>query len=330
MFFIDSPAANASASSRKSGFTLIELLVVIAIIATLVALLLPAVQQAREAARRSSCKNNLKQIGLALHNYHDTFNVLPPGYMRRDYSYGTFDGPGWGWGTFILPQLEQNAMYDSLQIDKQILTESPAILPFSQTPLSVYRCPSVPGGNLNEGLMSASATAGIALSTYKGVFGNNNTQFNDSTDDCPLFLGSCISGENGSFGPNSSVRFRDITDGLSNTVMIGEIARGINGRKDSTGVLIDYKGSVWAGLSTQASRSNVAVFQTLRGITASGAVETGYRLNGTNTHSFSSHHKGGAQFLLGDGAVRFVSENIDGLLTNYIGNREDGTVLGEF
>jgi prepilin-type N-terminal cleavage/methylation domain-containing protein len=330
MFFIDSPAANASASSRKSGFTLIELLVVIAIIATLVALLLPAVQQAREAARRSSCKNNLKQIGLALHNYHDTFNVLPPGYMRRDYSYGTFDGPGWGWGTFILPQLEQGAMYDSLQIDKQILTESPAILPFSQTPLSVYRCPSVPGGHINEGLMSASATAGIALSTYKGVFGNNNTQFNDTTDDCPLFLGSCISGENGSFGPNSSVRFRDITDGLSNTVMIGEIARGINGRKDSTGVLIDYKGSVWAGLSTQASRSNVAVLQTLRGVAASGAVETGYRLNGTNTHSFSSHHKGGVQFLLGDGAVRFVSENIDGLLTNYIGNREDGTVLGEF
>ena len=103
---------------RCKGFTLIELLVVIAIIAILVALLLPAVQQAREAARRSSCKNNLKQIGLALHNYHDVHNVLPPGYLRYANSASTWSGPGWGWGVMILPQIEMTGMYDALRIDE--------------------------------------------------------------------------------------------------------------------------------------------------------------------------------------------------------------------
>jgi len=319
-------------NSRHNGFTLIELLVVIAIIAILVALLLPAVQQAREAARRSACKNNLKQIGLALHNYHDTHKVLPPGYQRYlPYSsVSTFDGPGWGWGAMILPQLEQTAMYDALRMDERVLAETADILQYTQVSLPVFRCPSTPGGMINENLMSSSADEGFALATYKGVFGDKNTQYNESTDDCPLVLGSCVSGGNGAFSANSSTKFRDVTDGLSNTVVIGEIAYGPNGTVNSSGTLIDYEGTVWAGVSSTSSRSNVAVIQTFRGQTSSGSPSTLYRINGTNAHSFSSHHDGGAQFVMGDGAVRFISENVDSSIVNDLSAGADGQVLGSF
>lgn len=315
---------------RRNAFTLIELLVVIAIIAILVALLLPAVQQAREAARRSSCKNNLKQLGLALHNYHDVHNVLPPGYLRYDYTESTFDGPGWGWGAMILPQLEQGGIYDALRMDERALTDTADILQYTQTPLSVFRCPSMPGGLYNERLMSSSATDGIALASYKGVFGDNNAHYNESSDDCPLVLGSCISAGNGAFSANSSVRFRDITDGLSNTVVVGEVPYELNGTVNSSGTDVDYKGSVWAGVSSASSRSNVAVIETLRGETSSGSISTLYRINGTSTFSFGSHHDGGAQFLMGDGAVRFVSENTASSIINDLSARADGSVLGEF
>jgi len=320
----------ADAMYSRRGFTLIELLVVIAIIAILVALLLPAVQQAREAARRSSCKNNLKQIGLALHNYHDIHNTLPPGYMRYDYSQSTFNGPGWGWGAMILPQIEQAAMFDTLPINTGILTETAAILAITQKEIPTYRCPSTPDGSINENLMSSTATDGFAISSYKGVFGDFNTQFNDPNDNCSLVIGSCINGGNGAFSPNSRVRFRDITDGLSNTVVVGEVPYGLNGSTNSSGTKINYSGAVWAGVSGAAARSNVAVLQTLRGLNASGGDEFSYRINGTNTGAFGSHHKGGAQFVLGDGSVRFLSENMAAITMNRLAARNDGETLGEF
>ncbi|HCS54282.1 DUF1559 domain-containing protein [Rubinisphaera sp.] len=321
---------SVSVQNRKA-FTLIELLVVIAIIAILVALLLPAVQQAREAARRSSCKNNLKQIGLALHNYHDAHSCFPSGFYRRDYSVSsTFAGPGWGWGTMILPQLEQTALWDALSPNTTILSRSATMVPLTQTPIETFRCPSCPGGNLNEALIGGSTDEPHALSTYKGVFGDLNTQFNYTGDNCAYYQGSCISGGNGVFSPNSSEKFRDITDGTSNTLMIGEVAYGINGVRNSSGTLIDYRGSVWAGVDADGSPSNVATHQTLRALNGSGNPETLYSINGTNSNSFSSHHKGGVQFLLTDGSVRFLSENLDSQTTNWLAARDDGEVLGEF
>ncbi len=323
---------NKSRLPILKGFTLIELLVVIAIIATLVAILLPAVQQAREAARRSTCKNNLKQIGLALHNYHDTYTTLPPGFLRYTYAQSTFNGPGWSWATMILPQMEQGAMYESLNITTNVLTDTSTLQPYTQTVLSTYLCPSMPDVIINERYKSTTAAYGIAASSYKGVFGDRNTQANYTTPDaCPLLIGSCISGQNGAFGANSSVKFRDITDGLSNTVIVGEVPYGFNGRLNAAGTAnMNYFGSVWAGLGNRVAASNVAVTQTLRGVTATGANETNYRINGTSSYAFGSHHKGGAQFVLGDGAVRFISENIDGKLTNNLAAREDGNTIGEF
>jgi len=125
------------------GFTLVELLVVIAIIGVLVALLLPAVQSAREAARRMSCGNNFKQIGIALHNYHDAYQKLPPGWIMQATS--PENSAGWGWPTFILPYVEQQNLYDRLQVNQLALMDvmgNAALRPLAQTKLKSYRCPS--------------------------------------------------------------------------------------------------------------------------------------------------------------------------------------------
>src|SRR6202035_572752 len=132
---------------KRQAFTLIELLVVIAVIGTLIALLLPAVQKVREAASRTQCTNNLKQIGLALHNYHDTNKVFPPGYIDGNTSStSTPDndvGPGWGWASFLLPYLERKDLFDQIDFTKGVLAASPNVI-MAQTSLPIFLCPSDP------------------------------------------------------------------------------------------------------------------------------------------------------------------------------------------
>ncbi len=161
---------------RRDGFTLIELLVVIAIIAVLIALLLPAVQAAREAARRIQCVNDLKQLGIALHNYHDALSVLPPGYIasRPFYDGETDTAPGWSWASMILPQLDNGPLYSSINVYLPI--QASANTTATQTLLAALFCPSdqlPPGGTfpVTDGLGNTVAT--VAPSSYAACTGND-------------------------------------------------------------------------------------------------------------------------------------------------------------
>ena len=207
---------------RSRGFTLIELLVVIAIIAVLIALLLPAVQSAREAARRMQCVNNLKQMGIALHNYHDALSIFPPGYIAASkFIDGETDtAPGWSWASMILPQLDQPPLYSSINVYLPI--QAPANTTVDQTILTAFLCPSdqIPSGGtfpVTDGLGNTVAT--VAPSSYAACTGSDAA-------DVALGLNNDGSG-NGLFFRNSGVRIAAITDGTSQTIAILERAWGI-------------------------------------------------------------------------------------------------------
>jgi prepilin-type N-terminal cleavage/methylation domain-containing protein/prepilin-type processing-associated H-X9-DG protein len=217
---------------RRRAFTLIELLVVIAIIAVLIGLLLPAVQRVREAAYRTRCANNLKQIGLAIHNRHNDTGNLPPAYLWTDPNppappsiksdprrkkldrphpvvYVQPIWPGWGWASYLLPYLEQNALYSS--IDFNAPTVGPQALAIRTNVVSMYVCPS----DHPTGVFTILNQAGVpvvdaATNSYAACYGSGGDLLNAPADG------------NGLFGRNSTFRFLDISDGLSNTLAIGE------------------------------------------------------------------------------------------------------------
>ena len=221
-------------SRRQRGFTLIELLVVIAIIAILIALLLPAVQQAREAARRTQCKNNLKQIGLAMHNYHDTHNVFPPGTVPRRETGNNgrvlANYESYGWSAMILPQMEQSNVTNQLQMSSRTLNEALIVANAAGTldqvfpPLNVYQCPSdTTGPNLQTGMRRFH---------FNGLSGIGNN-WRPPTLNYPGSTGE-LSGDlraprqlnhrpcSGVLFNGSKIKMRDIVDGTSNTFIVGE------------------------------------------------------------------------------------------------------------
>ncbi|MDR3634875.1 MAG: DUF1559 domain-containing protein [Isosphaeraceae bacterium] len=223
--------ANSTRSEYSRGFTLIELLVVISIIALLVGLLLPAVQRSREAARQATCRNNLKQIGLALAHYADAKGGFPPGYVSSWTNQGNDTGPGWGWGAMILPFLEQQPLFDAISFTTQI--QDPSQQTARMTSLKVFLCPSdtmSPSWTTSSGEtwmydgQTYSVTdpiCDLASANYVGMFG----------------IGEPGVGGNGVFSRDSFVAYRDITDGTSNTFAVGERCRAINnGRGQATWV----------------------------------------------------------------------------------------------
>jgi len=296
-------------TKHRNGFTLIELLVVIAIIAILVALLLPAVQQAREAARRSSCKNNLKQIGLAIHNYHDVNNAIPPGWVDSDPHANVTNRNLLGWMTFILPYVEQSSLYDAISqagafeqtwtsVADMTTASATVPTPYARTVINTYICPSDPMDGINT------KVSNYGKSNYTGLGGNAYIT-NETTGAKPT----------GSFYDNSKVSFRDYTDGLSNTIIVGE-------RSTVTKPGYNKNGTIWIGGTSNATYYNN------NAITTSGDY---YSINWpAGSWNITSPHQGGAQFVVGDGSVRFLSENIHGMTLQNLSYIADGNVLGEF
>ena len=301
---------------RRNAFTLVELLVVIAIIGILIALLLPAVQAAREAARRMACTNNLKQIGLALHNYHDTHRTLPIGWLGFDAA-GTanFEGnPGWAWSTRILPFLEQQPLYEDIDMNAPIVAAGNAQA--SLTVVPTFLCPSDVGKDVFE-LMNAideenqgtTAVATVAKSNYPGVFGTQDMHA-VCEPGAPAYNG-CQG--NGIFYLNRTVGFRDITDGLSSTFMVGE--------RWSKWIQSTWTGVVPDGWHAPARV--VAVASDEFPPNSEANVEQ-------QTHNFSSFHPAGTNFLLCDGHVQMLSETIDLQIYIALCTRAGGETVGEY
>ena len=326
---------------RRRGFTLIELLVVIAVVAILVSLLLPAVQQAREAARRTQCTNNLRQIGLALHNYHGRAGSFPPGFLAVDEDgRPDLDGTnGFGWAAFLLPELDQKPLHTALDFERPLtehhehdddhfgpgadfdedhpLSEG-SNLELIALPLPLFRCPSdvgedefvlEVGGHDHEHVRDEDDDHGdeevtLGTSNYVAVFGGFvDLHAMEDLDEDVVRVGD------GMFGQNTSTKFRDLRDGTTNTVAVCERA--------SDPLRQEAFYSAWAGVVPDGEEAITRVL----GVTD----------HPPNTfehpEDFSSEHAGGADALLGDGSVKFVSQSIDAEVWKGAGTIRGGEVL---
>ncbi len=284
------PGSHSDGKLRRMGFTLIELRVVIAIIAMMIAILLPAVQQAREAARRTQCKNNLAQLALALLNYEMAHGVLPPGSVNSAGPIeATEEDYHMSWTVNLLPHLEQGPLFREFDFDKGAYEQSRLV---AESSLNVLMCPSDPGD--------------YGQSSYAGCHNGTETQIHTDND--------------GVFFLNSSLRYRDIEDGSSNTICLGE--------KEITPADFSWLSGTRSTLRNTGARPNAFT---------SGSGQ--YRIYKESpaefedvafVGGFGSWHTGGAQFALGDGSVRFINENIEAETFEHLGSRNDGKYVVGF
>ncbi|QDT57405.1 Type II secretion system protein G precursor [Caulifigura coniformis] len=344
-----------TARSRTRGFTLIELLVVIAIIAILIALLLPAVQQAREAARRTQCKNNLKQLGLALHNYHDTYGIFPIGNLYGDLgSVGPFQSNRTTWLVRTLPYIDQAPLFNLADFNSRsnntgFTANFPAAYDAQNcrgVEMPAFRCPSDPGGRQTTG------RAALAPTNYVGCQGSatSNTGIPGC---CPAGTANPAAGTGGymagnvtwvlmvmnpgtsvgMFAANSQTRIRDVTDGSSNTLMLSECLVGAMSQTNPSTAGTCVGGDATTLLPTRGyswyfGTTATWMFTTVR--TPNFPHVDCERSGVLSNMSARSKHTGGVQVTMADGAVRFVSENLNLATWRALGDRADGNVVGEF
>jgi prepilin-type N-terminal cleavage/methylation domain-containing protein len=294
---------------RARAFTLIELLVVIAIIAILVAILLPAVQQAREAARRTQCRNNLKQIGLALHNYASRISCYPPGYITAVNPDGSEAGNGWGWASFLLHDVDQAPLLQQIQFNRDITDAANAAS--RKTIIPAYQCPSeVFAGVFNVVDQNGNPLTDVAQASYVAMNGNQGVSDSAATND-------------GAFVRNKSFRPQNVTDGLSNTLFVGE--RGTNMSFAS------WTGAVTSGAVPSVRAPGPADFE---GSAALVLAHCGPHLPNdpyvTDADATSSFHAGGVHFAFGDGSVHFISSVVSETVYDALASRAGGEVVGDY
>lgn len=310
-------------STIRRAFTLVELLVVIAIIGVMVGLLLPAVQAAREAARRMQCSNNLKQMGLALHNYHDTFSTFPKNQAWATHGGNNFGLPanhsGISWRALILPFLEQDAFHNQINFSLPVISTvgTPSNLDLARMPMAAYLCPSDPSGEVTKGgdqylwsnwcfpHASCPRDVPLGVTTYKG-FNGHGYDIPLGTSNYPHAMFDRREGK--------PLAMRDVIDGTSNVLFVGEVSPEW------------YAWSSWMSWHSPISshRGPNHVHRIYSRIGQRTAAQHGW-LDGFTANSF---HPGGVQFLLVDGSTHFVSETVD--LTKYQQSvhPQDGLPLG--
>ncbi len=346
-------------TQNRNGLTLIDVAVVLIILVVLAAFLLPATRGSREAALRSNCKNKLRQLGLAMHNYHETHLVFPPGWVAvRGPLSGEQERSAYGWGTYIIPFIDSAPLYRSINFkaaDPSFQVQGQGSRgEFAQKLLPCYRCPS----DLGESQDRTSSVALMGTTNYVGNFGVG----------IPLFEHESQMMQ-GAFGCNSSIRIRDIRDGTTNFVLAGERMLLPSGTAWAEHRVEGPFNSYWAGIPrgvnplaivgtitdgdiTEVTNPEAALHDGLLnsrgplngyhsdpkrlryiGInrTSDGKPMSSSELAGKSVSSgFSSYHSGGAQVLLGDGTVRFISNSISPVTLIDLMRRADGQTLGEF
>jgi type II secretory pathway pseudopilin PulG len=324
---------------KLRGFTVVELLVVIAVMVTLMGLLMPAVQQAREAARRTRCQNNLKQIGLALHNYHDQFQIFPPESIWAAPEGSTWAPRNFTWIELILPMLDQGSLKNAIDFDRPIWNQS---LPDGQlitsVQLDLLRCPS------DAGLSGPGEAHDLAITNYAGSEGldwwsptrvRRRNQQGFPMPGTPPNISQLNTSQAGVFGFAHACRIRHVQDGLSNTIAVGEVSsNGFEGgapytngsghlRDDNfvfrTAMISPTKEGdqthpqepiMAAYPQPDGSPSNPGIWFRSGPHTYKPTYISKYGIN-SDWPGASSYHVGGAYFLMGDGAVKFINETID-------------------